>query len=1038
MVPRSMSRHDPQRASPSPTSWLAILLALLLLPATPQVLAQGSQDTSAAQPPLFVHAKPTDAIEHDPWADAVWIGVDRGGALQVPAEGGPRDLLTLEDGLPSNYVLSLAPDAGRVWIGTSSGLASWDRSSGEIETHDRTQAGDRLRTAVHVLHLEDETLWIGTDQGLYKLGSGQERLTAVQNPVNGSEFEHPIRGIDTDGHELWISATGYGVVEWDRDTGDSKRHDNAFTLITDKPYVGDIGILGEDVWIGTGGEGARRYNRTTEKWVAYANPDNLAAYHVADLEVTSGEVWFAVETGIARYDVDDDRWQHWNAENGFPGYRSEALSLGGGQIWADSPEGVVTYDRLHGEWRPAGLGELTNSPPFTTITDCRADGDEIIFSTGGAGAATYDPTEGTWEHTYPIGTYGEDGMPDVLVHGVETTEDGLWFATVKGVGHLDRASGEWAHLRTDNITPPDGVRARDEVLDLDAGLGTVWVASTERGLGRYDASRDDLVMLNATDGLSSDRVLSVETHHDRVWVGTDQGLDVYDPSTGEVTHVYPSDGGTEPIATLHATKDALWVGSAASGLVHMNTTTHEATVVAGDGEGVREILVSGDTMWAATFDGSILELPSTGDGSVANRHTLLETSPPLEIMCLLRVGDVLYVGTTWGVHRLDTNEGTWLPQAGTAVDPSPPELGISAPEKGQTFRVGDEVQVHADLANMTTATVEARLGTGPWQPLTLADGSVVGNLSTQGTVPGNTSLVVRALDGEDRVARGLVPIEIQPAANATAAPDVHHDPPLEVYTEERIKLRLKVDPPETNATPTAVFQGELGDKTFKEVNPGVYELTLGPFEEPLETSYAIRVGYPGGQLILPEPGGSFGEAYPLAIRENPGFLSLHLPSEPVHVALEPGQSQRFQVAIQNTGTRTANLSVEAAGPAASWISEVPAAYEMSASSTWHLTGTLTVPPGTEAGLSVANLTITPAFDRGDTYTLPLVVDVTPPGASDTDENAEPTVGATNSTVGDDDQAGDDLPIPSLPFSGLLATIAVVAWSRVALTGRGRE
>ena len=91
------------------------------------------------------------------------------------------DRITPEDGLPEEYVMSMAQDSfGYLWFGTGSGLAKYD---GHRFTVYRQEPGkpDSLSssTVISVFVDSEGTVWAGTDVGLDRF----DRATETFDPL---------------------------------------------------------------------------------------------------------------------------------------------------------------------------------------------------------------------------------------------------------------------------------------------------------------------------------------------------------------------------------------------------------------------------------------------------------------------------------------------------------------------------------------------------------------------------------------------------------------------------------------------------------------------------------------------------------------------------------------------------------------------------------------------------------------------------------------------------------------------------------------
>lgn len=134
----------------------------------------------------------------------IWVGLGQAGLFRWDPR--PSESLTREDGLPAPHVSCSARDSvGRLWIGTTEGLAQWSRSG--LILYDETQGlPARLVTA-----LENDfagSLWIGTRGGLARFTDASRRI--IPQP-----FAKPVHSLRQGKQSLWIATAGDGVLQWD-------------------------------------------------------------------------------------------------------------------------------------------------------------------------------------------------------------------------------------------------------------------------------------------------------------------------------------------------------------------------------------------------------------------------------------------------------------------------------------------------------------------------------------------------------------------------------------------------------------------------------------------------------------------------------------------------------------------------------------------------------------------------------------------------------------------------------------------------------
>lgn len=226
-------------------------------------------------------------------AGRVWAGGENSGVFRFDADGTQRQFTT-EQGLPSSYVNSLVEDAhGRLWVGTTRGLAWIDGDQVILPAAD---SGLHAGTVLAVLPLAGGGALIGTDRGVLRSDAGgrfaplSERLPLDQ-----------VTRLLLDGRgDLWIGTTSHGLLRMSAPLGpDAKieRLDTADGLPNSR-----VSALLEDregsLWVGTNG-GLFRL-RLPPVRVLSRRQGLSTPYVRAVAESADGALWAGTSSGLFR------------------------------------------------------------------------------------------------------------------------------------------------------------------------------------------------------------------------------------------------------------------------------------------------------------------------------------------------------------------------------------------------------------------------------------------------------------------------------------------------------------------------------------------------------------------------------------------------------------------------------------------------------------------------------------------------------------------------------------------------------------------
>jgi len=464
---------------------------------------------------------------------AIWYGGYGGGLFRLdPVSGEIRRHLAdadRADALPVNEVLSLAAaDAGRLWVGTTQGLALWDGDSFE------RIPGLEGRLVLRIRLLPDGGLLLATSQGLLSLDAGGalsepelaegalpgQLITALQHDASGA---------------LWFGTTN-GLYLLDQGRLQTHRANRRKPFTLGANAVMDLLVDHEGgLWIATEGGGLAHLPRDWRAfsiWVfAWDQPDSpgmLLARGIS--ESADGRLWLiGGGGGLDRLDPADGRFERiFGRDAPLPERRAwSVLESDDGGVWIGHHRGLSRFDPESGETRHWWNDEGADDAPMPGPVDMLlADGE------GGFWASIYgsgiERRNRAGELLLRVGSGPAQGLLDGIVEQMALGPDGaLWAATVQG-------ALRWSGSRFERLEGLPLVRA--SALGFDP-QGRLWVHQTDALLAfdlsggtarenlRFD-SRHGLPAVPA-GGLMPDRA-------GRIWLNTPRGLVRVEPQSGEV------------------------------------------------------------------------------------------------------------------------------------------------------------------------------------------------------------------------------------------------------------------------------------------------------------------------------------------------------------------------------------------------------------------------------------------------------------------------------------------------------------------------
>ena len=461
------------------------------------------------------------------------------------------------------WIYSIAEDAdGNIWAGTRAGLNKFDKKKNSFERiiAKPERKNSIYNNLVYGVAYHEGNILINTPPVLNILNTKNNQIIQYKNKIDiekksgSQEIGSPLL-VDKK-ENVWI-ATAKGLSKFSLA---EKKFQNYFHSATDKESIPDnlINSLYEDrqgeIWVGTL-NGFCKYNPATDKFIRFETHFRNNSI-LSILQDNNGNFWFGTFGGGVNFirfnktkttinrsenysnDIHDEKTIINDVVSALYQDKSHI-------IWLGSFLGMNTLDLKPKKFM---LYKKTESKHSINLLDnfvasvYKDKNDFLWIGNWGKGLNLVNRKTGHVTQYAPTLT-GKHKIENGYVHIVfKDPDDHMWIATRNGIFVLNEKDSSFAELNSflkiKNLPEFRNTRIRKLYKDSN---NNIWIGSNN-GLYRIDYKTKEVheyLTHSYLNSISDNLVYDIiETKDGKFWIGTVNGLNLYDPATDSFTRYY--------------------------------------------------------------------------------------------------------------------------------------------------------------------------------------------------------------------------------------------------------------------------------------------------------------------------------------------------------------------------------------------------------------------------------------------------------------------------------------------------------------------
>jgi diguanylate cyclase (GGDEF)-like protein len=505
----------------------------------------------------------------------LWVGTDKG-VDRMEADGNFHHYATHSTLPNGERILSLyqAPD-GQLWVGADHGVYQYDTKSDALLRF-APKGGAAAAQAMAVLDDapiglfytdRDGRLWIGSEHGIGVVErDGARSHFYAQQPGTecGLQSDH-IRGLmeDEEGG-MWLATLHGGFAHLDAAGCFSVYlHDatDSASLRDDDPrvmYRDHTGLI----WIGSYYSGIDIYNPRTRVFGYYhsdpgshprAHPGNdggLAGNMVTSVyKQADGTLWVGTLAGLTRMDAARRHYKRYILP-GRPNYAMDDVAVNAvyadheGRLWVGTDYGLSKYQPGSDSFEFHRLVDAHGDPYQSSVSYIFEDAQQRLWLGTEAGVLRFDPASSQVAQRFVPDSTRDDALPNGQVNAICQSHDGsLWIGTLKGLARFD-GSRDRFQTYGEGGDPHHSLSSSSILSCLGDAAGRVWVG-TDNGLDLLDPRGDQVRRFGLEEDMPDLNIAAMlQDKSGDLWLGTDKGVVRFSPK-GVLLHHYAARDGLQ-------------------------------------------------------------------------------------------------------------------------------------------------------------------------------------------------------------------------------------------------------------------------------------------------------------------------------------------------------------------------------------------------------------------------------------------------------------------------------------------------------------
>ncbi len=472
--------------------------------------------------------------------------------------------LSIEHGLSQIAVNAILQDSkGFLWFGTEDGLNRYDGYKFEIFKPDENNPNSISDNFIWTIYEDSKkNIWIGTNSGglnKYNYTTNSFRHYKSSADKNNNISSNNVRVIFEDTENvLWIGTNNGGIDKYD------EKHDNFrhFNLVIDnQKNASSIRSICEDnngnLWIGTDGNGLVKFDKRRKNYNVYKKnrlaKNSISGNNIWSLLTDGDFIWIGTyNNGLDKLNIQTGKFYHYknNNKNSIINNNITDLMLdNSNHLWITTEDGLSILDIgtesfITYQHNISDLSSISNN----FVRTIEQDNSGLIWIGTVGGGVNKVNLNRKFNH-YFNNPSDENSLSHNVIRSIyEDSYNNIWIGTLgKGLNKFNKQKNTFRHF-VSNSKSKYNLSANIVSSIFEDNNKNLWVGTWGGGLNKitFKKRSNNSIINNITyykhnpnnkQSIGSNIIQAIYNDSKKnFWIGTEEGLDLFDTQTGKFFH----------------------------------------------------------------------------------------------------------------------------------------------------------------------------------------------------------------------------------------------------------------------------------------------------------------------------------------------------------------------------------------------------------------------------------------------------------------------------------------------------------------------